>query len=279
MNIYRDSKELETIIYPDGAVQVRIRPEYLKDFNSENTFNIWWKADGTLDGLMWVGLAADAIRRYKEFPITMNLVVPYLPYARADRRFVTGDCFGLKVMGEIINSFFFDHVVAVDVHNYKVAKRAINNLINVPVEDVIEDIIWDWKNVTILMPDEGAKNRYNFSGIWNVKCCSKIRDPKTGELSGFNVPSGLKGTVLIVDDLCDGGGTFLGIYSEIAKGKTLPDNIYLYTTHGIYSKGIDNLRGWFNRVYCTDSYVYGEKPNEDRVIKLEPYINKVLEKL
>jgi ribose-phosphate pyrophosphokinase len=46
-------------------------------------------------------------------------------------------------------------------------------------------------------------------------------------------------TCLIVDDICDGGGTFVlaanYLHSLGAK------NIALYTTHGIYSKGTDVL--------------------------------------
>jgi ribose-phosphate pyrophosphokinase len=56
--------------------------------------------------------------------------------------------------------------------------------------------------------------------------------------------------VLIVDDLCDGGGTFTAHASVLlAAGATAVD---LYVTHGIFSKGLplDHI----DRVFTTDSY-------------------------
>lgn len=47
--------------------------------------------------------------------------------------------------------------------------------------------------------------------------CSKVRDPKTGQLSGFKIenPEVIEKNVnlpfVVIDDLCDGGGTFKGI--------------------------------------------------------------------
>ena len=56
--------------------------------------------------------------------------------------------------------------------------------------------------------------------------------------------------ILIVDDLCDGGGTFLGIANQ-AEG-TVP--LGLYITHGIFSKGFGELGKHFSKIYTTNSY-------------------------
>ena len=45
---------------------------------------------------------------------------------------------------------------------------------------------------------------------------------------------------LIVDDICDGGGTFIPLAKKLknAGAKT----VTLYVTHGIFSKGLDPLK-------------------------------------
>jgi phosphoribosylpyrophosphate synthetase len=66
--------------------------------------------------------------------------------------------------------------------------------------------------------------------------------------------------VLIVDDICDGGGTFLGISDALGSrlrslGDVGGDYILgLYVTHGIFSKGFCDLIEKFDHVYTTDSF-------------------------
>jgi ribose-phosphate pyrophosphokinase len=80
----------------------------------------------------------------------------------------------------------------------------------------------------------------------------KTRDVATGNISGFGCsPLGEAKKVLIVDDICDGGGTFLGL-----KG-ILPADVKcdIFVTHGIFSKGTKSLLSAFDTVFCTDSTV------------------------
>lgn len=56
---------------------------------------------------------------------------------------------------------------------------------------------------------------------------------------------------LIVDDICDGGGTFIGLAEELKRKNA--GKIYLAVSHGIFSKGIDKL-DFLAHVYATDAY-------------------------
>ena len=82
--------------------------------------------------------------------------------------------------------------------------------------------------------------------------CSKNRDVKTGKLTGFSVyTDDLNGKdCLIVDDICDGGGTFIGL-AEKLKNKN-SGKLYLAVSHGIFSNGFTNL-DCFERIFTTDS--------------------------
>ena len=190
----------------------------------------------------------------------MTLVLPYLPYARADRRFTEADCFGLAVYGKLIDALGCDRVVTIDAHS-QVAKRCIANFVNLGPEMFIAKTIGEIgaEDLTILLPDEGALNRYKIFSQSRVLHCQKHRDAQTGALSGFTVPQIETGKVLIVDDICDGGGTFLGIAEKIREQKSHVPVSYLYVTHGIFSKGMRELRGAFEKIFCTDSYTTWER--------------------
>ena len=57
---------------------------------------------------------------------------------------------------------------------------------------------------------------------------------------------------LIIDDICDGGGTFIGLAKEL-KQKNAGD-LYLAVSHGIFSKGLEALNTYFTKLYTTDSF-------------------------
>lgn len=106
----------------------------------------------------------------------------------------------------------------------------------------------------VVFPDAGAKARYSPDS--SAVLCSKVRDENTGKLLSFQVdnPESIhSNNLLIVDDLCDGGGTFCGIAEELRKYSSGAE-IDIFVTHMVNSKGIDNLSRNFKRVYFTNSY-------------------------
>jgi ribose-phosphate pyrophosphokinase len=73
-------------------------------------------------------------------------------------------------------------------------------------------------------------------------------------LEGFRVyEDDLQGKdCLIVDDICDGGGTFIGLAKELKKHNA--GNLYLSVSHGIFSKGLKELNQYFTNIFTTDSF-------------------------
>ncbi|WP_231102717.1 hypothetical protein, partial [Streptobacillus moniliformis] len=63
---------------------------------------------------------------------------------------------------------------------------------------------------------------------------TKHRDVESGQLELPTVETEPGKRYLIVDDICDGGGKFLGLGAVITAHGSYCD---LYTTHGFYSKG------------------------------------------
>ena len=71
---------------------------------------------------------------------------------------------------------------------------------------------------------------------------------------------------LIVDDICDGGRTFTDLAKKLNdKGAK---ELYLFVSHGIFSKGYDELLGHFNVIGTTNSFSQ-EYPESIKVINLE----------
>jgi ribose-phosphate pyrophosphokinase len=104
----------------------------------------------------------------------------------------------------------------------------------------------------LVAPDAGAlKKTMELSRLAGMPYihADKKRNPENGEITGTAVHSSALGNqdVLIVDDICDGGRTFVELAKEL---KTLTTGkIYLYVTHGIFSKGLGVFNGIIDHIY------------------------------
>jgi len=248
-----EGRFFQRIQYPAGEHQIRLTRAQADLVDKADEVRVVSRTS-----LMPTALLIDAIKYVinGRRPPYLTLVLPYLPYARADRRFTDADCFGIGVYGEHIDMMACDKVLTFDVHS-SVAKRHIANLVSIKVDELITSIVNTFpskKDLTILLPDEGSLHRYALPKDVKTDNCKKKRNPATGVLGGFEVPKITTRQVLIVDDICDGGGTFVGIAQEIKKQTEAPVDLFLYVTHGIFSRGLDPL-SIFRAVYCTDSFL------------------------
>lgn len=214
-------------------------------------------------------LAIDALQRFQIEKI--NVFIPYFPAARQDRVMVQGEPLSVKVYADILNALNLNKVTVFDAHS-EVTSAVLNNCESISNHTFIQEVI---KNIgtdlILISPDGGAlKKIYKVSeylGGVEVVECSKKRNVKNGKLEGFKVyEDDLKGKdCLIVDDICDGGGTFLGLAKEL-KNKNA-GNLYLAVSHGIFSKGVEALNETFTKIYSTNSFRTIDEGVE--VVKLE----------
>ncbi len=173
---------------------------------------------------------------------TIKLYIPYLPYGRQDKDISNESTFSLYVFADIINNLDLDAVYTIDVHNYDMFEAYFYNAHNIIPVTYIDNTIKSSNPDLIGFPDKGAVERYSFMTLPSV-IGDKERDPATGYLvyKGISNDVDLNGkSVLIVDDICDGGMTFI-LFSKLLYEKGASE-VNLYTTHGIYSKGIDCLK-------------------------------------
>lgn len=253
----------QTFSYPGGEMQVRL------DFKmSDNVSKILISASltSTTDILQLALLKSALDGVVNPLQTRIELILPYLPYARADRRFMHGDCHGLETFGRLMLAMGFDDIHTLDVHSEEPAEKAFNGyqptifrpyspktFVTLAINTV------DCEGpTTLLLPDAGAYKRYapmiENSGL-PVCVAGKKRDPGNGKLLEFTVPepAELRSNVLLIDDIIDGGGTFIGI-AEALRKKGYTGNLYLYGTHGIFSNGLSVLGQKFRRIFTTNSW-------------------------
>ncbi|GFD74014.1 ribose-phosphate pyrophosphokinase [Tenacibaculum sp. KUL113] len=213
-----------------------------------------------------IGTLLLATNALKNMGITkLNVVLPYFPAARQDRLMVSGEPLSVKVYADIINAQNFKSVTVFDPHS-EVTPALLNNCKVIDNHKFIELVTQQLsEDLTLISPDGGAlKKIYKVAAYlqnYEVVECSKSRNVKTGQLTGFKVyTDDLQGKdCLIVDDICDGGGTFLGLAKEL-KAKNA-GNLYLAISHGIFSKGFDELEKHFTKIFTTDSFKTIENDN------------------
>jgi ribose-phosphate pyrophosphokinase len=202
-----------------------------------------------------------------------KLILPFLPGARQDRVNIDGDVlFTASSVAQMINLRGFEQVISVDPHS-RVMPGFIYNFVEFPLAKVYEKLPKSYDGV--IAPDKGAKARARTAArVLNktVTYADKVRDPATGSLSGFAVNVDEDKHYIVIDDIADGGGTFLGLGEKIAEQGATAD---LYVTHAIFSKGTDDLKKIYKNIYTTNSINNGQRPLDvirlDVVTEMEKY--------
>lgn len=250
--------------FHDGTLM--LKPKYYAF-----SVDIVWKYENDREFLALIYLVKHLRSRGAE---GIRLFMPYIPNARMDRVKNPEDVFTLKYFAELLNSLNFDEVEVLDPHS-NVSEALINNLVVRTPEDTIKTVLhkiglnyhveqnpMDFipkkrYSITMFYPDEGAMKRY--SGMISLPYAFGIkkRDWETGQILGLDVAGdvdAIRGRdILIVDDICSRGGTFL---HSAKKLKELgARDIFLYVSH-CENTILDSellTSGLVKRVFTTDS--------------------------
>jgi ribose-phosphate pyrophosphokinase len=243
----------EAFTFPGGEVHIRLLPH--QTLQGEHV-----RVSIRLDNLEALGLLMVAIDALKRSGIaSFELFIPYFPGARQDRVMAPGEPLTAKVYANLINQLGAEAIYILDPHSPvtpALVNRAevINN--HAFIAFCLEKLA---NNIVLVAPDAGAEKKlYDLASALSIPShrllfCSKKRDVITGALSDFVVHADelYQKSCLIVDDICDRGGTFMGL-SKALKEKGA-GTCHLAVTHGIFSKGIEPLAAEFERMFTTNS--------------------------
>jgi ribose-phosphate pyrophosphokinase len=221
-----------------------------------------------MEDLFRLLLTVDALNRLGVKDITC--FIPFLPFARQDRVMVEGEPFSLKVIANIINSMNLSSVYFYDVHS-DASTILVNNSKSITNHLFVQTCLEGVEDYMIVSPDAGAYKKIyglcKFLGYTrDIVLCNKVRDLSSGQIK--NIDCGSTDVVgkdlYIIDDICDGGGTFTLLSDKLRERGA--KSVNLIVSHGIFSKGVDALYN-IDRIYTTNSFKDLE-PN-DKLIQVK----------
>lgn len=212
------------------------------------------------DDVMNLILAADALRRMNVKHI--EALIPYVPYARQDRVMVPGESLSIKVFAGLLNNLQLDKVIVFDPHS-DVTPALINNCVIIPNYEMVNYFLAELqlKDFVLVSPDLGAYKKVDklaqqigYKG--EIATGIKVRNLETGEILRSDVNTADLGgkPCLIVDDICDGGRTFIELAAALkAKGA---GDLYFIASHGVFShNAIERLQEAGYKNVCSSNSI------------------------
>ena len=249
--VHKSQIKIHLSRFPAGETNLRLEPpasfftQDLLKFPLSGLVTLKYESNDDLFNLL---LLVDSAKRLFGYDLNLSLACTYLPYARQDRVCSTGESLSVKVIADLINSQNFDRVFCTDIHS-GVGQALIDRLIHTEQHQLGRD--FPITKVDILVsPDAGAeKKALTFAKHWSIPevlYASKVRT------STYQRDFGLTNkTILVVDDICDGGRTFIELAKEL-KAVTTDCRLYLYVTHGIFSKGVGVFDNLYDHIYTSN---------------------------
>lgn len=248
----------EIISFPDGEKHLKI-----KELDRKDTVEIICRITNS-DDLFLLMQLSDILNR--QCVSTDKITIAYLMSMRCDRLFSFEQPYSLKIVANVINSFNAKKVVIIEPHS-----TACLDLIKNSEARYTSKGLLDYPT-TVCFPDKGAFVRYSNNMLLRPHIvCSKVRDVATGKITSFSIDKICEykegNDIIVVDDLCDGGGTFIGIASKLRELK--PRKLTLAITHAVQKEGIERVAGVYDEVVITNSYKdWTNLPKNVRVVDL-----------
>lgn len=236
--IYANGIKIIPTIFPDGTSQVW---KLDKSIFERGYISITWEFESEAEIIHLLQLKRLIDCAGEAWCI--ELFIPYLPYARQDKQISNETTFALHVFTELLN--VFKRVTCFDIHSEHDWIKSIS-----PKKEVLKAVI-DSGSKVLVYPDVGALNKYFelFKEFMDSIHAEKVRNQSTGEIEGMTLHGEVKGLkCLIVDDICDGGMTFIKLANLLFENGAAEVN--LYVSHGLFTKGIQVLKdAGINQIY------------------------------
>lgn len=274
-----NNQSIDHFIFSGGEIQIKLPAEI-----KEERVILTWKPTNASE-ITFLALAVNALKHMGVWDIDLDIL--YLPYARQDRICSPGEAHSLEVICHFLDNLGLTTIRILDVHNeskteelFPITPICFATATTIFARYRILDD-FDTSNLIICSPDDGAYGRVsdlcNYFYFAIPVTLHKVRCLETGRITGMNFDKYSRNVegynILIIDDICDGGATF-NQAAQILKEKGAV-NLYLYVTHGIFSKGLDLLQENFKHIIChhvlhDDKYQTTDKLTILREFKNEP---------
>lgn len=240
--------------YPDKTFYVDIKNQsfFESSFNKTITCKI-----NDYEDLIFLAHCKDI---YNQFNQNIYILIPCLIEQQADRRFHYSESFGLKIATDFINSLNFLGVSLFHPHS-DVSSGLLNkcNTINNTnfIKEVLKDL--DTDNLILFSSDAGGfkplmklVDELNWKGeTYSASKSRKYEDGKSKLIQVVEKDDFEGKDILIIDDMCLYGGTFLGL-SALLKVKNV-GKLYLAVSHITIKSPNRLLESSFEKIFTTNS--------------------------
>lgn len=243
--------ELELKKFPDNEINIK----FTKNISNKRVVLVQSFYDDINDKIVETLFAAHTAKELGAKKV--ELVSPYFPYWRKDKRFKPGECVSIQVMKKLFSVFDKIYIVEPHLHRIKniktifpqgvkisVGKYLVNYIHKLKIHDILfmgpdmESSQWVkelthglGKNTIIL-----SKERFSSKKV-------KVTLPKNVKIK--------KETVIIVDDIISTGHTMLETIKLLRKMKL--KRIYCIAIHGVFAEDALKRLRKYSKVVATNT--------------------------
>ena len=254
--------------FSDGEISVEIE----ENVRMRNIFVLQSICQPTNDNLIELLVLIDALRRASAASITA--VIPYLGYARQDRRSRSSRvAITAKVVANLISSVGTDHVLTLDLHADQIQGFFDMPMDNIYASPVLLSDIWkhEYPNLMVVSPDVGSVVRARALarriGNADLAIIDKRR-PKANVSEVMNIIGNVAGqTCVVIDDMVDTAGTLCKAAGALKKNGA--EQVYAYCTHPVLSgAAIDNIsKSAIDELVVTDTIPLSQQAKDCKKIR------------
>lgn len=250
--------------YPDSQTHLILEEE----MNRREKLEVYTRLSNLND--LWILMQLSDICKRQGILID-SIHVSYLFAARTDRLFSFNEALDLELVRRCLLDTNARIIEVLEPHS----GRILSNYpaFYSPYTSIIPKA-FDFDPPTssqILFPDEGAKERYLSSYRRFEKITATKRRIAKNQLEITLDTSNISydRPIYVVDDLCDGGGTFRAIYHALRSNSF--EDFHLVVCHAIQKEALITLSAMYKTITISNSYKDWDKeelPSNIKIIKV-----------
>ncbi|MCH5348272.1 MAG: ribose-phosphate pyrophosphokinase [Oscillospiraceae bacterium] len=226
----------EVVTFSDGEVSVSIQ----ESVRGSDVFVVQSTSSPVNDHMMELLIMIDAFKRASAGRITA--VIPYMGYARQDRKAKARDPISAKLVADLISVAGADRVLSMDLHCPQIQgffNIPVDHLLGVPIlaPYFVDKFGNDKEDVMVVSPDLGSVTRArNFAQKLSVPfAIVDKRRQKANVCEVMNIIGDVRNKrVVLVDDMIDTAGTLCNAAKAIIDIGGASE-VYACATHGVLS--------------------------------------------
>ena len=235
--------------------------------------------------IMELLITIDAAKRASAGRI--NVVLPYFPYSRSDKKDQPRISITAKLMAQLIQAAGANRVITCDLHNPSIQAYFDIQCDMITAQYTLEQYYQtkNIQNMVIVATDAGSsKKAYKYSNFFKcpIALIDKRRIGNQDKVEATNIIGDVKDkNAIIFDDEIDTGGSIIQA-AEIIK-KHGAKEIYAGCTHGILSdNAVEKLKkSEFKEIVITDTVPLTKEKQIDKIkiVSVAPLFAKAIKRI